>query len=408
MLERVVPAAVLLASCTAPATGQRTIVLSDTASNTHLEDFHTSAAETGLGEGWSVRRETLRGGKQESVDRIVIDTGVIRAEVLPTRGMSIHHLRVAGQRIGWDSPSEEIVHPALIDLESRGGLGWLEGFNEWMVRCGLEFAGHPGEDVLVDNTGAESRMDLTLHGRIGNLPASRVELSIDEQPPHRIRLRGTVFERTFYGPKLRLDTELSMVPGERTWRLTDTVTNVGGAPQEFQIIYHGNYGPPLLGEGSRLVAAARTVAPMNGNARDAIEGWSRYLGPTPGFSEEVYLIEPHADEAGRTSVLLVAPGGEVGTTVSWILEELPYFTQWKNTAALEDGYVTGLEPGTGFPFNRRVEREAGRVPVLAPGTSRTFTLDYAVQLGATEVEEAEDAIRTIQAGREPVILDVPD
>ena len=107
-------------------------------------------------------------------------------------------------------------------------------------------------------------------------------------------------------------------------------------------------------------------------------------------------------------MLLVAPGGEVGTTVSWILEELPYFTQWKNTAALEDGYVTGLEPGTGFPFNRRVEREAGRVPVLAPGTSRTFTLDYAVQLGATEVEEAEDAIRTIQAGREPVILDVPD
>ena len=186
---------------------------------------------------------------------------------------------------------------------------------------------------------------------------------------------------------------------------TGTFTLASGKTSDF---YVDARQTTLHAEGSRLVAAARTVAPMNGNARDAIEGWSRYLGPTPGFSEEVYLIEPHADEAGRASVLLVAPGGEVGTTVSWILEELPYFTQWKNTAALEDGYVTGLEPGTGFPFNRRVEREAGRVPVLAPGTSRTFTLDYAVQLGATEVEEAEDAIRTIQAGREPVILDVPD
>ena len=51
-----------------------------------------------------------------------------------------------------ESPVEEIVHPKYIDLESRGGLGWLEGFNEWMVRCGLEFAGHPGEDTT--NTGA--------------------------------------------------------------------------------------------------------------------------------------------------------------------------------------------------------------------------------------------------------------
>jgi hypothetical protein len=47
-------------------------------------------------------------------------------------------------RLGWDSPVKEVVHPQFINLQSRGGLGWLEGFNEWMVRCGLEWAGHPG------------------------------------------------------------------------------------------------------------------------------------------------------------------------------------------------------------------------------------------------------------------------
>ena len=52
-----------------------------------------------------------------------------------------------------DSPVKEVVHPSHIDLESRGGLGWLEGFNEWMVRCGLEFAGHPGTDQFINNTG---------------------------------------------------------------------------------------------------------------------------------------------------------------------------------------------------------------------------------------------------------------
>jgi murein DD-endopeptidase MepM/ murein hydrolase activator NlpD len=48
--------------------------------------------------------------------------------------------------LGWNSPVKEVVHPRLINLQSRGGLGWLEGFNEWMVRCGLENNGHPGVD----------------------------------------------------------------------------------------------------------------------------------------------------------------------------------------------------------------------------------------------------------------------
>ena len=58
-------------------------------------------------------------------------------------------------------------------------------------------------------------------------------------------------------------------------------------------------------------------------------------------------------------------------------EQLPFFTLWKNTAAENDGYVTGLEPGTNFPYNRRIERKAGRVPKLAAGESRHFAIDFA-------------------------------
>src|SRR2546425_4718770 len=34
-------------------------------------------------------------------------------------------------------------HPKLINLQARGGLGWLDGFNEWLCRCGLENNGQP-------------------------------------------------------------------------------------------------------------------------------------------------------------------------------------------------------------------------------------------------------------------------
>ena len=38
------------------------------------------------------------------------------------------------------------MHPAFVNLESRGQLGWLDGFNEWLCRCGLAFNGPPGAD----------------------------------------------------------------------------------------------------------------------------------------------------------------------------------------------------------------------------------------------------------------------
>ena len=149
---------------------------------------------------------------------------------------------------------------------------------------------------------------------------------------------------------------------------------------------------------TRLVVPARKIAPMNEKAAGAIDGYATYRGPTPGFLEEVYLMEPYAAEDGGTSALLIAPGGHLATSVSWNVAELPYFTQWKNTASEADGYVTGMEPATGYPFNRKVERAAGRVPKLAAGESRSFTLDYALHFGA-QVKSAEARVRAIQAGR---------
>jgi hypothetical protein len=351
------------------------------------------------GDGWSVRSQILHGGKQEGVQLITIDSGTMQIDVIPTRGMSIFEVRYGDMRLGWDSPVEEIVHPSLIDLESRGGLGWLEGFNEWMVRCGLEFAGHPGADEFVTNTGDIATMDLTLHGKIGNIPASAVEVLVDPQPPHRIRVRGTVYEKFFFGPKLKLVSEISVVPGEATFRIDDRVTNEGALDQEFQIIYHTNFGTPLLGEGAILHVAAKQIAPMNDHAIQGIDDYATYEGPTAGFIEQVYLIEPYADGEGMSGAVLQSAAGDRAASMRWSTEQLPYLTIWKNTAATADGYVTGIEPATGYPFNRSVERADGRLPTLTPGQTRRFTLDIGLHTGESEVAAAVDTVQSIQRNR---------
>lgn len=395
----------LLAACVAAATARADEpyrrVLTDTAAGVWEEDFALAAPElpgTG-GVPWSIRKETLRGGLQDGVDLITIDNGRLRIRVIPTRGLSILDVRQGDFRLGWNSPVQELVHPRHIDLESRNGLGWLQGFNEWMVRCGLEFAGHPGRDELADDDGNVSSLPLTLHGRIGNLPASRVEVLVDRDPPHRLRVRGTVHERWFNGPKLELQTELSTVPGSDTLRIEDAVTNHASAAQEFQLIYHANYGSPLLGAGAKVVAPLETVAPMTEHAGEALDTYDTYAAPRAGFVEEVFLCTPYADAAGRSMVMLRNAAGDRGASIRWSVKELPCLTIWKNTAAEADGYVTGLEPATGFPYNRRVERLAGRVPKLAPGETRRFTLDFGLHADREGVDAQAAAIADIQAGR---------
>ena len=357
---------------------------------------------------WSIRRVRLHGGKQEGVELIQVDNGVLKLTIVPTRGMGVLSVVRGDIRLGWDSPVKEVVNPQFINLPMRGGLGWLEGFNEWLCRCGMESNGHPGTDKFINNVGEEATMELTLHGRVANLPAQMVEVLVEQEAPYRLRIRGRVEERMFYGPKLELVTELSTEPGSNTFRIADTITNRGAAPQEFEMLYHTNYGRPLLEEGSRFVAPVRQVTPFNGNAAKAIASYSQYMGPTPGFIEQVYCLRLYGDAQDRTLAMLHNQAEDKGVSLAYSIKELPYFSLWKNTTAELDGYVTGLEPGTGFPSNRRIERKAGRVPKLAPGASWPMTIEFTVLSGKDEVRHTADSIKAIQAGRPTKVDEQPE
>ena len=391
-----------------PADQYRSVVIS-VEPGTHHETAEVTPATAGVprDSSWSVVKRTLHGGRQEGVELITVDNGEIQIDIVATRGLSVLEVRRGDMRLGWNSPVKEVVHPNSIDLASRGGLGWLEGFNEFIVRCGLEYAGHPGRDKFTDNTGGEAEMDLTLHGRIGNLPASEVAVIVDRNPPHRIRVRGTVHERQFYGPQLELVAEVSTVPGSAEFQIADEVINHGAGEQEFEMIYHSNYGRPLLEEGATVHLPAKTVTPMNERAAEGIDQYASYLAPTAGYSEQAYLIEPYANDQHETVVLLQNARAQRGASIRWSTAELPLFTLWKNTAPEAAGYVTGLEPGTNFPFSRMAERKAGRLGKLAPERSRRFALTYALHDTAAEVEQVRREIETIQADRKTQLVTVP-
>jgi hypothetical protein len=373
--------------------------LTSVAGNLRVEKWQVDHRDFEYQNGpWSIRKRTLHGGMQEGVDLIEVDNGRLRFTVIPTRGMSVGRVDCGAIRLGWDSPVRQTVHPKHIDLQDHGGLGWLGGFNEWLVRCGVSFAGHPGDD--------DGRL-LTLHGRIGNIPAAEVEVVVDASPPHRIRIRGLVEERMFKFAAFDLWTEISTVPGSNTFRIEDRLVNKSSYAREYQMIYHANFGSPLLEAGAQFVAPVQRVYPFDDYAAKDLSSWTSYLGPTRDYGEQVYCVEPFADENGGTTVMLHNAQGNRGVALHYEVAGLPYFTLWKNTDTAADGYVTGLEPGTGYPYNRAVERRSGRVRTLAAGAEQLFRLEYEILSDQGAVQASRQGIEKIRAGRSAVVVTTP-
>jgi len=383
--------------------------LIDADSGTYVEDWRISSDDLRLGDHeWSIEKRRLHGGIQEGIDVVEVDNGRLSFAIVPTRGMGVWKGAFESCSLGWASPVKAPVHPSHVRLEERGGLGFLDGFNEWVVRCGLESNGAPGEDVIVDNMGNEKRVNLTLHGKIANIPAEYVEVRVDLEHPYRLSVIGTVFERSMFGANLRMSTNIATVLRSNCLSVEDVIENRRSTPWEMQLLYHCNYGEPFLESGSRLVAPVRSVAPRDARAADGVQNWNAFGPPEPGFVEQVYFCDLLWDQGGRTKVMLVNGDGDKAVTVSFSRGELPYFTLWKNTADTKDGYVVGLEPGTNYPNRKRFERSQGRVVKLGPGDRYRAEVLLETHVGKTAVSRIEDEILKVQKQAQPKILTSQD
>ncbi|MEX2114191.1 MAG: aldose 1-epimerase family protein [Pirellulales bacterium] len=368
-------------------------LLTDTARGVHEPDFHLDIP------GGKIRRTTLRGGVREGVDLLEIDNGKLRFAVVPTRGMGLWNAWLGDTKIGWNSPVKGPVHPHFVPVADPGGLGWLEGFDELMCRCGLSSNGAP--DFAVNGV-----CQYPLHGRIGNLPAHHVEI-VSDDATGEIRATGLVDEIRFLFQKLRLTATYKTTPGRAGLTISDEVTNLSGNPAELQLLYHVNFGPPMLDPGAMVVAPAKFIVPRDPRAAEGISAWDSYPNEQQGFSEQVYFFELAADTDGRTQVMLKNAHASRGVLLRYSVKQLPCFTLWKNTPLAADGYVTGLEPGTNYPNPRSFEGQQGRFVKLAPGESARFEVDLDILPDAAAVSAAEASIARLQGDAKPQVFTTP-
>jgi hypothetical protein len=266
------------------------------------------------------------------------------------------------------------------------GLGWLRSFYVGLLStCGIANSGAPSVD---------KGEPFGLHGRIANTAAEDL---CGEQggkgDDYKIRLRGHMREAKAMFENLSLTRSIETGLGSRGFSISDLIVNHGFEPQPLMMLYHFNFGFPLLSHRARVIGPVLESVPRDSEAEKdrGVEECLTYPEPVAGYNEKVFFHTLGADRNGNSFIALVNPDCGDGTPIGVVLrfnrKQLPVFTQWKMPR--KGFYVTGLEPGTALPLGRGVVRQRGELPMLQGQQEYEINIQVEVIDSLEEIEGLE-------------------
>lgn len=312
------------------------------------------------------RHYTLSEGPARGMRATDINTGSgLQYTVLPDRAMDISLASYKGINMVYLTCNGE-THPAFYEPE---GVGWLRTFAAGLLTtCGLTYLGSPCED---------EGEQLGLHGRISTSPARQfADLSEWDGEKYCIKVRGIIEEGFLFGNKLRLEREISSILGENAIRVHDKITNFGSKPSPFTILYHMNFGYPLLSEDTELIIEPSETIPRDADAVPGLNEFKSFIKPQQDFKEQVFYHKMRGNSTGETEVTIRNQNIKTAITIKFNIKQLPYITQWKMMGNGE--YVLGIEPCNIPCKSRNVLRKENVLPYLQPGESKTIDLEIIV------------------------------
>jgi len=319
-----------------------------------------------------IRLMSLDDGQERGVRMAHVRTGSgFDFDVLIDRALDIGSATYKGIPLAWLSGTGA-AHPSRYEPSPRG---WLRTFHGGLLAlCGLTQAGMASSEP--DPVNQES---LGLHGRIGTLPAYDVRIQRDwqdEAQDWRLSLEGTVDEGVLFGYKLRLTRRLSFVAGQSHIDIRDTVRNLGGSPAPLMILYHCNFGFPLISPATTIHSPALRVVPRDAAAEVGIESWHTAHEPVPDYPEQAFFHELDLSQPQAT-VQIINPELGLRVALSFGTASLGYLTQWKQMGFGD--YTMGIEPANCYPEGRVLARERGRLQMLQPDEARSFDLSIGIE-----------------------------
>jgi Domain of unknown function (DUF4432) len=342
----------------------------------------------------------LADGPERGVRVLNVRTGGgLAFQVAIDRGFDLLGAEWRGVPIGWRSPTGP-RHPGLASPEENAGWGFLRSFTGLLATCGLDQALAPA------SASAEryiyrgfDRHDYPLHGRVSQIPARLLGYG-ERWQGERCMLfaEAEVAQMAVFGENLVLTRRVEAELGGRAIAIEDRVENRGFRPTPHMLLYHFNFGYPLLDEGSEFLAPIREIVHAVHELRRQGTGYRTQGPPQPDFSEQVYQHEVVAGSDGIASALLINPWlgtGGLALRLDYDRAALPCMIEWQ---CLQSGlYVLGIEPSTNHLLGRSFAEGRGELIELQHGEVRRYRTRLTVLDGAEPIAAARAEILALQA-----------
>lgn len=226
------------------------------------------------------------------------------------------------------------------------------------------------------------------HGRIRVTPGEKLGMDarfVDDD--YIVSAWGEMREAEIFGENLILRRRVETVYGQEAFTVQDEIENQAFGQAPLCLLYHCNFGYPLLEPGCRLVLPSLSCVPRD--AHSDPEQWAQMPPPMDGAPEQVFLHRCGAHANGDTLGAVVNDRLGIALCVRWNVKELPLLTQWKSVASGD--YAMALEPcNTGL---------AGRAQpggFLQPLEQKSITLRFCVVEGREEIAKLEAECETLR------------
>jgi hypothetical protein len=301
-----------------------------------------------------------------------INTGTgLRYKVVLDRCMDIADAFYNQHSLAW------LNYPGVMPPQpfSHRGIDWLRTFGGGLLTtCGLSHVGGPEKD---------EHGERGLHGLVSNIPAE-IQSVIQPDPAAgnmQMSITGLIKETQIFGPTLELKRTISGTIGQPVIHIHDEVTNRGNTPAPHMILYHCNFGWPLVDEGTDILWKGEWKPRHEEKAHIFRKGNNFRKAPAPieehnGSGEEVALIDISADTSGQCVCGLHNKELGIAVTLRFAKNQLPWLINWQHWGKGE--YVTGLEPATNTLIGQSKAREQNELILLQPGEKRVYDLKIEV------------------------------
>lgn len=323
-----------------------------------------------------IETSVLDSGRSKGVRIAWIDTGSgLRYKVVLDRSMDIVDTFINQYCISWLS-NVGITPPSSQILTNQE---WLRGFSGGLLTtCGLD---HVGPHEIEDDH------HRGMHGRVSFIPAEDVVI---KQPDfngkdNKMSVTGIVRDVQPLGNCLELNRTINSYLGESKIEIIDNVTNVGNTTSPHMLLYHINFGFPLVDMNSLLLWKGKVQNEVEGLKSLDYHVCPDIVDRHAGGGEDVLFIKPDQSLESYCISGIYNRHLELAVFIKFDPELLPCLTNWRHFGKNE--YVTALEPGTNFPIGQREARENNKLIYLKPQETRQYKIEIEVLNRSSKIKE---------------------